>query len=418
MNLLLSRFRQARKVVMYCLCAVAFMLAGPASPVLAQEVYPDLVVTSVTGPANSGPGQPISVTFTIVNQGPVNAADFQVGLYLSTDATIATSDILLGNVDVCGLHAGATLTMPVTFTVPQNIASGDYFLGAIANVSGTLVEADTTNNSVASSQKVHVSNAPNPVITSISGSQSAFTEGGATFTVSITNTGFSTGMWGRVYLYLSLTPEITTSSINLNYYGWILPAPYYNSGLAPGQSTTLTVGAQIPGMLAATYYVVAKADLLGVGGHYNNTAVSSQMLQVIGPGMEVTNVSGPQSAHAGDSISVSDTIITKGALHSTAPEDRYCDCYPALIQVTICLYQADRTTVSSCLASFNVGDLGAGGTSTNNTPIVIPAGLAPGTYYLGAVADALVWDDNFPDEVDNMLQTTLVSADPIIITNP
>lgn len=210
MNFLLTQIHQARKVLMYCLCTAALILTGLASPASAQQAYPDLVATSVMGPTNSGLGQPISVTFTIVNQGSVDATDFQVGLYLSADATIATSDIPLGNVDICGLHAGATMTVPVTLTVPQNVPNGDYFLGAIANASGTLMEADMANNSVASSQKVHISNAPNPVITSISGPLSAFTEGGATYSVTISNNGYSTGYWPKVFLYLSLTPEITS----------------------------------------------------------------------------------------------------------------------------------------------------------------------------------------------------------------
>ncbi len=203
----------------------------------------------------------------------------------------------------------------------------------------------------------------------------------------------------------------------LSAYGWPAPAPYYSGGLAPGQSTTITFTATIPGIPAASYYVLAKADLTA-SVHYTNTSVSSQMLQVIGPGLEVTNVSGPQSAHTGDSIAVSNTVITKGALHDYTPEDPYCDCYPARIQVTICLFQADRTTVSSCLAWRDAGNMGAGGTSTDNTSAIIPAGLVPGTYYLGAKAEALVWDDNFPDEIYNIAQSTLVSADPIIITNP
>src|SRR6185369_18018646 len=59
-----------------------------ATPVV---IGPDLVVTTATpAPLVSAPGRNVSVTTTVKNQGGQAAGAFDVGLYLSTNATLQT----------------------------------------------------------------------------------------------------------------------------------------------------------------------------------------------------------------------------------------------------------------------------------------------------------------------------------------
>jgi hypothetical protein len=413
-NFLSARFCKLKKVFAY-LCFLVLISAGFVCPVRAQQVYPDLVAVSVTGPATAGPGQQITVTFTIQNQGPVDAGDFQVGLYLSPDATITTGDISLGvPLDVCGLHAGATLTVPVTLTVPSSVANGDYFLGVIADVSGNLIESDTTNNSIASNQKITISNLPNLVITSISAPATAYTGGGVIGTVTVINNGFTYAYHTGLYMYLSLTPEITSSSI---YLGGGQSSPTILAGDSFTYNFNLGIDRTTP---PASYYVVAKVDssCSSATWHCGTTLVSSQKLELIGPALIMATISGPQTGYAGQSIMVNNTVQTKGMLYGDVVGPGEGWNQEAEIYVDFRLYEADRTTVHSYLSYRDAGFMGAGGTSTDNTAVTIPAGLAPGTYYVGARASAQVWDMNFPDYVNTVAESFLVSPDPITIINP
>jgi len=192
----MKQFHQARKVVL-CLCAAVLILTGWASPVLAQQAYPDLVAISVTGPSSAGPGQQITVTFTIKNQGPVDAHDFNAGVYLSSDDVITTDDNQLRTVPICGLLTGATLIVPVTVTVPS-VTNGTYYLGLIADIDDNVQESDETNN-IAKSQ-ISISAAPHLSITSISFPAIAYPGGGAQFSVTVLNDGFES-CYAKIFRY-------------------------------------------------------------------------------------------------------------------------------------------------------------------------------------------------------------------------
>jgi len=112
-------------------------------------VGPDLIVTAATAtPARMVPGTTVRVSTTARNQGGQAAGGFDVGLYLSLDATYeAGVDLLLATRRVSGLAAGARSGPVVTSVViPGHVSAGTYFLVVQADAGDEVLEASETNN--------------------------------------------------------------------------------------------------------------------------------------------------------------------------------------------------------------------------------------------------------------------------------
>ena len=106
----------------------------------------DLVMTAVSGPSSGTKGASISISNTVKNQGTGGAASFIVGLYLSTDPNITTTDLRLGTRSVGSLAAGASSSATTSVTIPTTVAAGTYYVGAVADYANTAVESNETNN--------------------------------------------------------------------------------------------------------------------------------------------------------------------------------------------------------------------------------------------------------------------------------
>jgi subtilase family serine protease len=89
-----------------------------------------------------------------------------------------------------------------------------------------------------------------------------------------------------------------------------------------------------------------------------------------------TAVSGPASVEAGQNITVSATVKNQGT---------------ATVQTSFVGYylstDAVITTADQYLSASSVSGLAAGAQQTVSRTITIPTGQAPGTYYIGAIAD-------------------------------
>ena len=85
---------------------------------------PDLIVSSVVGPANAARGDTVPVSTTVQNvlPEPVNIP-FDVGIYMSLDPVITTADIFLGSRNILSLAGNASDTASTNVTIPlQNTA--------------------------------------------------------------------------------------------------------------------------------------------------------------------------------------------------------------------------------------------------------------------------------------------------------
>jgi YD repeat-containing protein len=109
----------------------------------------DLAVTGISGPPDAHVSQAVTVTTTARNQGGSASGPFYVGIYLSADSAITINDRLLGYAYVGGLGSGAEVNQDTSVTIPADTVTGPYFLGAVADYTGTLLESNEANNALA-----------------------------------------------------------------------------------------------------------------------------------------------------------------------------------------------------------------------------------------------------------------------------
>jgi hypothetical protein len=97
-------------------------------------------------------GQPVTVNYTLTNQGAGNAPAFDVGLYLSSTGVISTAGPLLQTLHFSGLAAGASTSGSVTVLLPADPPPGfdsvsTAYAGFVIDPTGAVLDANPGNNS-------------------------------------------------------------------------------------------------------------------------------------------------------------------------------------------------------------------------------------------------------------------------------
>jgi len=420
-----SRFQRAEKVVLYCLCTAALVVAGFPVAAGAQQAYPDIAATSLSGPGSATPLQAISVTYTIRNLGQVDAGGFNLGFYLSSDSAITTADIPIGTVSVCGLPAGAQLTVPVTLTIPSGVPMGTYYLGMAADAEGYVAESDETNNSLAGNLIQIVYNLPDLVPTAVSTTATTVYTG-ENISASGTVVNYGAPIPCTLHCYtdddtgeqvcedrVAFKTAFVLSSDNLltghefaYFYRFGSIAYRGVCGLGTGQSTAVNFDATVnPYLMPGDYNVGLIVDdlqypMVSQTDVSNDTLVGNNgnKVTVIGPDLVMVDVSGPESARIGDTINVSTTAKTLAGGAPTS-DVRFCICTNPDPACT-----ADF--LSSCIRCVNRGMSLAPleTSSTVATPMTIwpQYNTLPGIYYIKAFAEiGFMHEDSwFSNEVD------------------
>ncbi|MEE8451980.1 MAG: clostripain-related cysteine peptidase, partial [Thermoguttaceae bacterium] len=114
---------------------------------------PDLVIDLFKSERGAvGPGQSLAdfVDVTVRNAGSADAGGFSIGIYLSSDPVITTSDTLLtgGAFNVAALPAGMSVNPPFfSLAIPSSgIVTGQQFIGVLVDGQNGVAEDDETNN--------------------------------------------------------------------------------------------------------------------------------------------------------------------------------------------------------------------------------------------------------------------------------
>ncbi|WP_242353934.1 MULTISPECIES: CARDB domain-containing protein [Anaeromyxobacter] len=332
---------------------------------------PDLTVTSMSAPERLGTSTPFSLTTNVANPGRGKAINVIVNVYLSTDDTITTADRMLGWQQVYFLDGGASASVTTSLSLPSDLPAGSYRLGAIVDVVGYVQESNEDNN-VFVGPRVVV-DGPDLEVTSVSGPATVLT--GGTFTVEDTvtarPTGGGTGPF-KVGLYLSDDPVVTTADLKIGE----RTVPSLASGASSSGATVMTLPVTWAG---GAYYVGAIADVASEVLELDeaNNAAAGGALTVIGPDLVATSVSAPASGVVGETLTVFDTIAASAAGGATPPFD-----------VGFYLSTDPVITPSDLLLGWrSAAALAPGASSSASTPVTLPLGLAPGTYYVGVIAD-------------------------------
>jgi trimeric autotransporter adhesin len=159
--------------------------------------------------------------------------------------------------------------------------------------------------------------------------------------------------------------------------------------VSPGTTTLAVPGNTTPG----SYYLFAKADgggTIAETSESNNTLVRSIK---VGPDLVPAVSSVPSSIRAGATGLVGESVTNRGAGDAAASVVKY-------YLSTNFVLDAGDVVLSYTRA---VGVLAPNQTSSSQTPIPIPAGTTPGTYYLivqadgaGTVAESTETNNTYP----------------------
>ena len=369
---------------------------------VAAAPLPDLAPSSISfAPLTVDAGQPITAEESVLNQGQAASPLFQVGVYLSDDATIdPAEDILIGTRSISTLGVGSgSGSGPTSVVVPSNTPGGEYFVGVYADSSIIVPELDEGNNGLVAANRVTVTVPPLPdlVATSFSFFPTIVAAGGGgTLSISddVVNMGVADSAAVRVAVYLSTDASVTTNDILLGVHDL--------QALTVGAGAGANVDLPVPGGIAAGSYRVGlwvdddqQQPEIDEG---NNLIVSTTFLDVTGGGAAAPNLVSElidpdaSSAAPGDSFQVVTRVANVG------------DASTPLFRIGVYLstddtIDASDTRIGNRLVPFG---LGAGFASVASAPANIPVNLADGFYTLGVLAD---WEGVVAesDETDNAL---------------
>jgi subtilase family serine protease len=129
-------------------------ITGSTTPV---QTPPNLTVEDVTFlPGTVAPGDDLTVEYVRSNTGGATASNFDVDVYLSTNATIGAGDTKLCTVSVPTSPAGDVAPRGVTCPVPPSLALGDYYVGVVIDEPNDVTESDETDNDAVSATRVTI----------------------------------------------------------------------------------------------------------------------------------------------------------------------------------------------------------------------------------------------------------------------
>jgi hypothetical protein len=214
-------------------------------------------------------------------------------------------------------------------------------------------------------------------LTSVTAPSSGLTGGTITVSASIANQGNASATAYRVGWYVSTDATITTADV---FTGWTCD----HAGLSVGATDTCSGPIGIPSTLSVgAYYVGAIVDDQGQVAETNEvnngraavtpTSFSAGLVDFI-----ITSLTVPSTGTIGGMINVTVIVQNQGNIASPTSRTQY---YLSTDQT---ITQTDIDTGWGC----NIPSLLAnGGTYTCSGGIGIPSTVAPGTYYLGAIAD-------------------------------
>ena len=272
------------------------------------------MISSITASPTSGkPGDAISVTVTVKNNGPGSAPSSTTRVRLAAGTTITTSDPLLDTFTAAALTSGQSQAYTVSVTIPSGQSAGSYYMGATANADAAITEGNGNNNQNTTPFTVNAATQlPDLVISSITASPTSGKPGDTiSVTVTVKNNGPGSAPSSTTRVRLAAGTTITTSDPLLD--------TFTAAALTSGQSQSYTVSVTIPsGQSAGSYYMgaTANADAAiteGNGNNNQNTTPFTVNAATQLPDLVISSITAsPSSGKPGDTISVTVTVKNNG----------------------------------------------------------------------------------------------------------
>ena len=113
-----------------------------------SAALPDLAITALSTSNAATPGGQINVSVTVANQGNADAGAFPVEFYFASSATASYTNATDSgsNCPFTALAAGTSHTCSAGAAVPASLASGTWYLLAVADPNNRVAESNKNNN--------------------------------------------------------------------------------------------------------------------------------------------------------------------------------------------------------------------------------------------------------------------------------
>ena len=379
-----------------------------------QQIYvnpaplADLVVSNVTAPALTFPGQNATVNFTVTNlgAGPTNLANYAEQIWLTTDKqrpNPGKGDILLTEVQYTGgiLQAGQGYDQQITVQIPSTgLVSGTYYLTAWVDPYETLIQSELTTNinpddpneiqndnykagnsttggtEIIAPPAAPAAARPDVAVTALTADPVGAATTNFSFAWTVTNNGpgaaasGSQSPWNDT-VYLADAPTLAAST-NV----WTLGTYAAVTNLAAGQSYSNSQTVLL-NPAARGKYVIVVTSLASDTNPANNSATVATNVTTSLPDLQVTNVTTAASVNSGEATTVTYTVLNAGntAIWSGTQfwED---DVYLSRDSTFI----ASRATLLGTVQHANSG-LAGGASYTDSLTANVPEGIG-GTFYI------------------------------------
>ena len=232
---------------------------------------PDLIISALTVPASAPPGQAITVSDTVNNNGPGVAPGSAIYYYLSTDSVWDAGDTYLGSRSIPSLAARAANSGCSVITLPSVMAAGTWYLIAKADGPGAIAETNEANNSLAKSFQ----STPDLIVSALTGATSV--KGGQSVSYSVTTKNQGT----------AVTPATTTSLYWTTKNTWDGRAVSLGScavaSLAAGAAAMCPINVTIPAGTPGKYYVIAVSDVTAQVAEISETNNTANLKVTVAP---------------------------------------------------------------------------------------------------------------------------------------
>ncbi|GFO65282.1 S8 family serine peptidase [Geomonas paludis] len=326
---------------------------------------PPLYDVTLTGLSGVVKGNLLEYTLKAKNS-TVGIPRVNVGLYLSSDATLSADDVRI-DPEVETAVAAGTEKMYTNWSyfdidkmakIPASLPGGNYYLLGLVDPDKKVNETNENNN-IAVGNKVVV----NSDLT-VSGATGAFTDGKLSYSVTVKSSANFATPTSTTALYLSSEPGAR------GYLIASLTTPTPAAGTETLLSGTVPVPATVP---PGTYYVTAMADgtnTIEESDESNN--IRSGSMVTLANDLALTALSGSTS---GGTLTYSVTVRNAG---------------PQQIAPSIGLYFSETATASATAHLVNrIDSLPIAGNSeaTLTGTLVVPATVPYGSFFLTALAD-------------------------------
>ncbi|MCF8370707.1 MAG: T9SS type A sorting domain-containing protein [Bacteroidales bacterium] len=316
-----------------------------------MRYIPDLVISNILTPSTIYAGQPLTVSWTVNNQGlgETYSTQWVDACYLSLDTIFGSGDIKIGQVgNLAALDTAESYVMTSEFTIPSSLF-GNFFVIMVADNSNNLYESNEDNNYLVdpSGAMLEIQLPPQPdlIATSIGVPTSFYSGNTVNVNYSVKNDGFASAQGSQVNYYnipgcsfyerywrdqIYISPESTYSSstaipltgVYIGLRSGELGIPVscsldwysYSDFLPVDSSYSRNVSVVIPHNIYGTYYFYVLADRNASSGGSlvnelveTNNWIRSNAVDVIltpPPNLEVNYVTSSTSAVSGETIKV------------------------------------------------------------------------------------------------------------------